>query len=102
MHVTEFCYQTYEIQGETVLAICDADIAGRAFRQDDIVLDAKRSFYCSKECGPIKAKRLFEQATIINATGVRAVALLVEQGLADKERVLVVEGVPHAQMVKLE
>lgn len=98
----EFCYQLYEIQKETILAICDSRIAGRVFTEDRVVLNAKKSFYCAHECGPIKAKRLFEQATIINATGERIVNLLLEQNLVDRDRILWVNGVPHAQMVKLE
>jgi len=99
--IAHFCYKIYEIQGETILAICDSDIAGQVFTEEQLVLDAKRSFYCKNECTPIKARRLFETATIINATGENVVALLVEQGLVDERRVLRVNGVPHAQTVKL-
>lgn len=99
--VAEFCYRLYELESETILAICDVQVVGKVFTQEGLVLNAKKSFYCEEECGPIKAKRLFEQATIINATGEQAINLLVEQGLVDRERVLLVNGVPHAQMVRL-
>ncbi|MBI4017698.1 MAG: DUF424 family protein [Candidatus Aenigmarchaeota archaeon] len=97
-----FCYKIYEADGETILAICDSDVVGRVFTEDILVLDAKKSFYFDEECTQIKARRLFEQATIINATGEKAVALLIEQGLIDAGRILRVNGVPHAQMVRLQ
>jgi len=39
--------------------------------------------------------------SVINLVGERAVAVAVEQGLVDPECVLIIDGIKHAQAVKL-
>lgn len=86
---------------EVLLAACDHGLLGQVYREGEIVLDIKESFY-GGETGDVEAlTELFHQATIINLVGENCVAAAVESGLACEEEVLVIDGVPHLQIVRM-
>ncbi|WP_456329040.1 DUF424 domain-containing protein [Archaeoglobus sp.] len=91
--------RVYRVKGEVLVAVCDSDIVGRTFREGDLKLEVKESFYGEEEVGEEEVKRALRNATIANITGNKAVNLAVRIGIIDKNRILYIEGCPHAQMV---
>jgi len=94
-----FRMRVYRVKGEVLVAVCDSDIVGRTFREGDLKLEVKESFYGEEEVGEEEVKRALRNATIANITGSKAVNLAVRIGIIDKNRILYIEGCPHAQMV---
>ncbi len=94
-----FRMRVYRVKGEVLVAVCDSDIVGRTFREGDLKLEVKESFYGEEEVGEGEVKRALRNATIANITGNKAVNLAVRIGIIDKNRILYIEGCPHAQMV---
>ncbi len=94
-----FRMRVYRVKGEVLVAVCDSDIVGRTFREGDLKLEVKESFYGEEEVGEEEVKRALRNATIANITGNKAVNLAVRIGIIDKNRILYIEGCPHAQMV---
>ncbi|WP_230972309.1 DUF424 domain-containing protein [Archaeoglobus neptunius] len=94
-----FRMKVYRIRGEMLVAVCDADIVGKVFREGDLKLEVKESFYGTEEFDEEEVKRALRNATIANITGSRAVDLAIKIGIIDKNRVLKIAGCPHAQMV---
>jgi len=94
-----FRMRIYRVKGEVLVAVCDSDIVGRTFREGDLKLEVKESFYGEEEVGEEEVKRALRNATIANITGSKAVNLAVRVGIIDKNRILYIEGCPHAQMV---
>ncbi|MBO8179198.1 MAG: DUF424 domain-containing protein [Archaeoglobus sp.] len=91
--------RVYRVKGEVLVAVCDSDIVGRTFREGELKLEVKESFYGEEEVGEEEVKRALRNATIANITGSKAVSLAVRIGIIDKNRILYIEGCPHAQMV---
>ncbi len=87
--------------GRSVLAICDSAIHGRKFEDGKMVLDLGSRFYHGEEKDAKEAADLMEKAYIINAAGEEAVALAIKLGLAAKENVKSVSGVPHVQVLMM-
>ncbi|MBU7013306.1 MAG: DUF424 family protein [Theionarchaea archaeon] len=86
---------------ETLVAGCDAELAGRTFQEDDLYLEVKEDFYCG-ECITLDASGAFLlRATILNLVGEKIVGKAVELGLVDPENVLQIGETVHAQMVRL-
>ncbi len=98
-----FRVKVYRVQGEFLVAICDSDIVGRTFRDKErrLKLEISENFYGKEEVNEEKAKDLLKRATIANISGRKAVNLAIKLGLIDKDKVLVIDGCPHAQMVIL-
>lgn len=88
--------------GEEVLAIvCDAELIGREFREEKTVLKVDERFYGGREASVGECLRAIREATIANVVG-SVVERAIQEGLIDPERVLRVQGVPHAMMVKMK
>ncbi len=94
-----FRMRIYRVKGEVLVAVCDSDIVGKTFREGELKLEVKESFYGEEEVGEEEVKRALRNATIANITGSKAVKLAIRIGIIDKNRILYIEGCPHAQMV---
>ena len=84
-----------------LLAICDADLLGKTLREGKIVFCVKEDFYRGKRVNVEDAVVLIENSTIVNMVGQNVVEKAVEKGYVHPEAVLNIEGVPHAQIVKI-
>jgi hypothetical protein len=95
-------YMNLKKIGRTVLlAICDADILGRTLREGKIVFCVKEDFYKGSRVNVEEAVSLIENSTIVNMVGKNVVKKAIEEGYVHPEAVLNIQGVPHAQIVKL-
>ncbi|ADB57411.1 DUF424 domain-containing protein [Archaeoglobus profundus] len=95
----KFRLKVYRVKGEIVVAVCDSEIVGKTFREGDLKIEVKESFYGEKDVDEDEVRRALRIATIANITGRRAVQLAIEMGIIDKENVLKIEDCWHAQMV---
>ncbi len=96
----KFRYKIYRSGKEVVLAVCDADIIGKTFEKDDVILYAKEEFYGKEEIGE-EVLDLFEKATIINILGNKIVELAKNNGWIEEDGIIEIEGVKHAQIFKI-
>ncbi len=96
-----FRLKIYRVRGEVLVAVCDSDIVGKTFREGDLKIEVKESFYGEREVGEEEVKRALRMATIANITGRKAVELAIKIGIVDKENVLKIGECWHAQMVVL-
>ncbi len=91
----------YRVQGEVLLAACDEELLGKTFREGEIKLEVRERFYKGELVEEDKLEFLLKEATVANLTGKRCVSKAIELGYVDPERVLRVQGVPHAQMARM-
>jgi hypothetical protein len=84
-----------------LLAICDAEILGRTLREGKIVFCVKEDFYKGAKVSIEEAVSLIKNCTIVNMVGKNVVKKAIEQGYVHPEAVLNIQGVPHAQIVRL-
>jgi hypothetical protein len=95
-------YMNLKKVGENVLlAMCDADILGRTLCEGKIVFNVKEDFYKGRKVHVDEAILMIENSTIVNMVGKNVVGKAIEKGYVHPEAVLRIEGVPHAQIVKL-
>jgi hypothetical protein len=88
--------------GECVLlAMCDADLLGKTLKQGKIVFHIREEFYKGSLMRLEEAASLIRQSTIVNMVGQRIVKKALEEGWIHPDAVLEIEGVPHAQIVKV-
>ena len=86
---------------DMLLAACDEDLIGKEFREGRMRLKVSREFYMGELVSEETLVERLKSVSVINLVGERAVAVAVEQGLVDPECVLIIDGIKHAQAVKL-
>ena len=84
-----------------LLAICDCEVLGKTLRQGKIVFQVKDEFYNGGKVALEEAVNMIQNSTIVNMVGKNCVEKAIEKGYVHPEAVLDIEGVPHAQIVKL-
>jgi len=96
------CYMKIRKVGNHVLlSICDSEILGKTLRDGKIVFRVSEEFYKGEEVEVEEAIAMIENSTIVNMIGVRVVKRAVERGYVHPEAILTIEGIPHAQIIKL-
>jgi len=93
--------KVYRRGAEVLVAACDEGLLGRKFREGDLVLWAKESFYRGDLVTKGELVTLLKGCTIANLLGEEAVEAGIEAGVVDEENVIVVQGIPHAQFALL-
>ena len=90
-----------KIGRNVLLSMCDTEILGRTLREGKIVFCVKEDFYKGTKVDVEEAVSMIESSTIVNMVGKNVVKEAIEKGFVHPEAVLEIEGVPHAQIVKL-
>lgn len=96
-----FAYKIFRQESDTLLAISDFSVIGKTFEEGDRQIFVSEDFYHGKVCNGNEAKKLIRSATIVNAVGKNIVSLLVKEHIVDKNSILIIKGVPHAQIITL-
>ncbi len=84
-----------------LVAVCDKELLGQSFQEAELRLAVTERFYKGDEATEDEVIASLRRATIANVVGRRAVHCAVEHEFIDEAHVLVIGGVPHAQMVRL-
>lgn len=91
----------YDTDGHVIVAVCDSNILGKKFKEGKLVLKLDESFYKGEKVGETDVKEALLSASIANIAGERSIACAVECGCIDPDSVIFIDGIPHAQMVKI-
>jgi hypothetical protein len=84
-----------------LLAVCDCELLGRTLREGKIVFHIKDEFYKGRKATVEEAMGMIDNSTIVNLVGKCCVEKAIAKGYVHPEAVLNIEGIPHAQIVKL-
>jgi hypothetical protein len=90
-----------KIGNNVLLAICDTEILGKTLREGRIIFVVKEEFYKGARVAVEEAVDMIANSTIVNMVGKNIVQKAIEKGYVHPEAVLNIEGVPHAQIVKI-
>ncbi|MCK5548152.1 MAG: DUF424 family protein [Thermoplasmata archaeon] len=90
--------RVYRRGDEVLVAACDADLLGKSFREGELRIEVS-SFYDGLIVHKDELIRHMKLATIANFVGEKVVGIAIEEGYVDKENIIRIGGIPHAQMV---
>ncbi|MCE8422654.1 MAG: DUF424 family protein [Candidatus Methanoperedens sp.] len=91
----------HETEGKVIVAVCDKAILGKEFREGKLVLRLDERFYKGDEACEDTVKEALICAAIANVSGERSVACAIACECIDPDAIIYIEGIPHAQMVRL-
>jgi hypothetical protein len=83
---------------EVLVAVSDAELVGREFREGKMRLAVTEAFYGDEGADATEVLRQLGVCTIANLVGAGIITLAIQHGFVDPDNVLDIEGVPHAQM----
>ncbi|HKZ94910.1 MAG TPA: DUF424 family protein [Candidatus Bathyarchaeia archaeon] len=86
---------------QIILAACDCNLCGKTLRDGKIVFEVREDFYKGMKVTVEEALDLCRQSSIVNMVGKCIVRHAVKAGLVHPDAVLKINGVPHAQIVKI-
>ena len=90
-----------ETEKGLLVTVCDADVLGETFEEDEFSLTVTEEFYGGDEVDESAVVDSLARATIANIVGTRAVELAIEAGVIDEEHVLELGATRHAQLLRL-
>ena len=96
-----FWAKVYGTRYEIVVALCDEGILEKELMWKELKIKVSKNFYGDRQVDEKLALRLMKSATIGNLFGKEIVALAKKNGFITKENIIIIDGIPHAQFVKL-
>jgi hypothetical protein len=96
-----FWCKTFQTKFDFVLALCDEKLLGKTLKKNNLKINISERFYGGELIDEKVAIELMKKATIGNLIGKEAVELARKNGFITRENVILINGVPHAQFVKL-
>jgi len=99
--VTDVYVKVMQHGRQLLVAACDAEILGKRLQEGEIIFEVRERFYKGSLMRIEEAMMLIRDATIVNLIGSNIVKNAVKAGLVHPEAILLISGVPHAQIVKL-
>jgi hypothetical protein len=91
----------YRMGEEFLVAVCDKELLGKTLKEGEFSFYVSPEFYGGEEITEEELKNLLTDATIANLIGEKCVSLAIDMGIIDEDMVLFIQGVPHAQMVRM-
>jgi uncharacterized protein len=95
----KFYYKIHESHAGYLLAVCDASVCGKKLETKELEFHVNPRFYKDKEATPAQIKKLFAVSSSANIVGKNIVKLAKDLGLIEKENIIDIAGIPHAQLV---
>ena len=86
---------------ELLVAAADSDLLGKTFRSDNLRIHVSREFYDGEALDEEAFVSRLDMATVANLVGEETVGAAVKHGFVSADCVLVIGGVPHAQMARM-
>ena len=90
-----------KIGQNVMLAVCDCELLGKTLKEGKIVFRIKNEFYNGRKATVEEAVDLIGNSTIVNLVGKCCVEKAIAEGYVHPEAVIEIEGIPHAQIIKI-
>ena len=97
-----FWVKIFRTKQDLVVAICDEMLLEKELKHGNINVKISKNFYGGKLISKYVAVRLLEKATIANLFGNDIVNLAEKNGFIISENEILIDGIPHAQFVKIK
>lgn len=82
-----------------LLVVTDSELIGKKFEEGKKQLDLTAKFYQGQEKTEPEIQEMFKSSYLLHLTGEKAVNLGIKAGFVDKNKVLLIKGVKHAEAV---
>ncbi len=82
--------------GKIFLSICDKEIIGNVFVEEDKVLDLKSSFYQGEEINKEDLKEIIKKSYFITCVGKKSIKYLKNFNIISKDNIREIQNIPYS------
>lgn len=93
--------KVYKQGDDTLVGACDKELVGKTLKEGKFHLAVKKEFYEERKINIKSLQNHLKNATIANLIGEKTVNCAIEMGLVHPDNVIHIQGVPHAQFVRM-
>lgn len=93
--------KTYKNGEHFLVAACDRELLGKNLQHGKVIVEISRAFYEGNEVSEMELQMALKKATTANLFGEKTVTCAVNLGIIDPESVVMIAGVPHAQVFRV-
>lgn len=84
-----------------VVAACDKELVGNTYKEGELRIEVSRGFYEGEDASEEMLVNRLSMATIANLVGERTIEVAVRHKYVEEACILYIDGIPHAQMVRM-
>ena len=84
-----------------VIAMCDSDLIGKKFEDDEKQLDVSERFYKGEKVDEKRVIELLKSGGNLNLVGNEVVGIALKEGIVNLGDVIEIEGVKHVQIYSI-
>ncbi len=82
-----------------LLIVTDSGLIGKKFGEGKKQLDLTTKFYHGQEKTESEIQEMFKNSYLLHLTGEKAVSLGIKAGFVNKDKILIIKGIKHAEAV---
>lgn len=97
----EIYLKVHKADRDILVAACDCSLMGKKFQEGQLQVEICSDFFGLEKATPADLEQVMKNATIGNFIGKCAVECAIKLGYVNRDNVLVIDGVPCAQMVTM-
>jgi len=91
----------YENGKNFLVAACDSEVLGKTLKHGMASVEIDRNFYEGKKVSEPELQEALWRATTANLFGEKTVQCAIKCELVDQGSVIMIDGVPHAQIFRV-
>jgi len=84
-----------------LVAACDKEVLGKTLKHGNAVVEISRAFYEGEYVSEEELQKSLVKATTANLFGEKTIKCAIKCGLIDPDSVIIIDGVPHAQVFRV-
>lgn len=96
-----FILKIHNTEKGNVVAVCDADILGKKFEEDELVLDVSEKFFGGNKADIKTIRNALRNVYTANIVGNAVVSELLKLNIISKDGIGEINGIKHAHIFKL-
>ncbi len=83
-----------------IIAICDSELLGKKFEQDNLQIDIKDGFYKGKELKEEQVLEIIEESkkedACFNIVGRESISVALKAEIINEKNIITIQNIPHA------
>jgi len=91
----------YKQGNDLLIGACDEQLIGKKFEKGKLQINVTKEFYDGERIKAEAFKKYLQNATIANLVGKETIKCAIDLGLIDPDCIIRIQGIPHAQMVRM-
>ncbi len=85
-----------------IVAICDEDLIGKEISEGDLNLNITERFYKGEKLPEEEIIEIMKNSVNLNIVGKKSIKLALDNNIIEKDSIIEIKKIPHAQVYQLE